>query len=113
MRRPGRIVAGGANNQLLDETKHIQELTGRKILYAPDYAINSGGLINVANELEGYSEARALKQAEGIYDILREIYRIARVEKVPTSVAANKLAEYRIESISRIKQIYSKGSGSR
>ncbi|MBI5463402.1 MAG: leucine dehydrogenase, partial [Ignavibacteriales bacterium] len=104
------IVAGGSNNQLLDEKKHMQMLIDRKIMYAPDYAINAGGLINVANELEGYSEKRALKQAEGIYDILREIYRIAREEKVSTSTAANKLAEYRIESLGRIKQIYTSAS---
>lgn len=101
-----KIVAGAANNQLLDEKKHVQMLIERGILYAPDYAINAGGLINVANELEGYSEGRALNQAEGIYDILQQIFRIAREEKVPTSVAANKLAEYRIESIGRIKQIH-------
>ncbi len=102
-----RIVAGGANNQLLDEKKHSQMLIDRGILYAPDYAINAGGLINVANELEGYSEKRALNQAEGIYDILMQIYKIAKDEKVATSVAANKLAEYRIQSIGHIKQIYS------
>ena len=101
-----KIVAGGANNQLLDEKKHMQMLIDRKILFAPDYAINAGGLINVANELEGYSEPRALKQAEGIYDILTEIFRIARSEKIPTSLAANRLAEARIARISGIKQIY-------
>ncbi|MBI3005270.1 MAG: Glu/Leu/Phe/Val dehydrogenase [Ignavibacteriales bacterium] len=102
-----RIVAGGANNQLLEEKKHIQMLMDRKILYAPDYAINAGGLINVASELEGYNEERVLKQAEGIYGILQQIFQIAREEKVPTSVAANKLAEYRIQSLGRIKHIYS------
>ena len=101
------IVAGGANNQLLDEKKHMQMLVDRKILFAPDFAINAGGLINVANELEGYSEDRALKQAEGIYDILTEIFRKARSERIPTSIAANRLAEARIARISGIKQIYS------
>lgn len=101
-----RIVAGGANNQLLDEKKHIQMLIDRKILYAPDYAINAGGLMNVANELEGYREERALKQAEGIYDILQAVFTMARQEKIPTSQAANKLAEARIEAIARIKQTY-------
>ena len=100
-----KVVAGAANNQLLDEKKHTQMLIDRNILYAPDYAINAGGLINVANELEGYSEKKALKQAEGIYDILRQIFKIARDENIPTSLAANKLAEYRIDSIGRIKQI--------
>jgi leucine dehydrogenase len=101
-----RIVAGGANNQLLDEKKHMGMLMERGILYAPDYAINAGGLMNVANELEGYQEERALKQAEGIYDILHAIFALVKKENIPTSVAANKLAEARIESVARIKQIY-------
>lgn len=101
-----KIVAGGANNQLLDEKKHMKMLTDRHILYAPDYAINAGGLMNVANELEGYREERALKQAEGIYDILRAVFALAKAEKIPTSEAANKLAEARIEAIARIKQTY-------
>src|SRR5207302_3277116 len=65
------IVAGPANNQLADEEKHSVELAERGILYAPDYVINAGGLINVASELEGYSQPRALKQAENIYDTVR------------------------------------------
>ncbi len=75
-------------------------------MYAPDYAINAGGLMNVANELEGYREERALKQAEGIYDILRAVFALSKAEKIPTSQAANKLAEERIEAIARIKQTY-------
>lgn len=105
-RLKAKIVAGGANNQLLEESKHMKKLIERKILYAPDYAINAGGLMNVANELEGYREERALKQAEGIYDILRAIFVIAREEKISTSEAANRLAEERITGISGIKQIY-------
>lgn len=101
------LVAGGANNQLLDEKKHTQQLIERKIAYAPYYAINAGGLINVANELEGYSEQRALNQAEGIYDILRKIFLMSRTEGIPTTVAANRIAEERIASIGRIKQIFS------
>ncbi|HXG39124.1 MAG TPA: Glu/Leu/Phe/Val dehydrogenase [Bacteroidota bacterium] len=102
-----KIVAGGANNQLLDEKKHIAQLVERGILWAPDYAINAGGLINVANELEGYRQERALKQAGGIYDTLRQIFQIARQEKITTAQAANRLAEDRIAKISRVKQLYS------
>jgi leucine dehydrogenase len=98
-----KVVAGGANNQLLDEKKHIQQLVDRGILYAPDYAINAGGLINVANELE---EDRALKQAEGIYDTMRAIIRVAKQEKITTTQAANKLAEERMNRIARIKHLY-------
>ncbi len=101
-----KIVAGGANNQLLDEKKHIAQLVERGILWAPDFAINAGGLINVANELEGYRQERALKQAEGIYHTLRQIFTIAKQEKITTSQAANRLAEERLSKLSRIKQIY-------
>ncbi|HEY5616091.1 MAG TPA: Glu/Leu/Phe/Val dehydrogenase family protein, partial [Bacteroidota bacterium] len=101
-----KIVAGGANNQLLDEKKHIAQLTERGILWAPDFAINAGGLINVANELEGYREERALKRAEGIYHTLLDIFSIAKREHITTSQAANRLAEDRISKISRIKQFY-------
>ncbi|MCU0453951.1 MAG: leucine dehydrogenase [Bacteroidetes bacterium] len=107
------VVAGGANNQLLDERKHMQMLIDRKIAYAPDYAINAGGLINVANELEGYSEKRALRQAEGIYEIIQKIFEIAEREKISTSAAANKIAEERIASMGRINQIYSASRGMR
>jgi len=105
-----KIVAGGANNQLLDETRHSRMLAERNILYAPDYAINSGGLMSVGNELTGGGEQRALKQAEGIYDILLRIFATSKSEKIPTSAAANKLAEQRIQSLGRIKHIFSNGS---
>jgi leucine dehydrogenase len=105
-----KIIAGGANNQLADEAKHGQMLIERGIMYAPDYAINAGGLINVHNELEGYSQERALKQAEGIYDTILKIYGIARSENVPTHEASNRLAEERINSIGRIKSIYAGNS---
>ncbi|HWP83237.1 MAG TPA: Glu/Leu/Phe/Val dehydrogenase [Bacteroidota bacterium] len=105
-----KIVAGGANNQLLDEKKHMQMLTDRHIHYAPDYAINAGGLMNVYSELEGYNREKALKQAEGIYDILKSVFALAKAENIPTSVAANRLAEERINKIARIKHIYASKS---
>lgn len=101
-----KIIAGGANNQLADEAKHGRMLIERGIMYAPDYAINAGGLINVYNELEGYSQERALKQAEGIYDTILKIYAIARQAHIPTYEASNRLAEERISAIGRIKNIY-------
>lgn len=105
-----KIIAGGANNQLLDEKSHGQMLLERGILYAPDYAINAGGLINVANELEGYRQDRALTQAEEIYSTLKKIFAIAKQEKIPTYLASNKLAEERINRIAPIKQIYASKS---
>jgi leucine dehydrogenase len=101
-----KIIAGGANNQLADEKKHGQMLIKRKILYAPDYAINAGGLISVANELEGYPPERALKQVEGIYDTIRSIFAIAKEERIPTYEASNRLAEERIKGISHIRNLY-------
>ncbi len=105
-----KIIAGGANNQLLDEKKHGQLLLEREIIYAPDYAINAGGLINVANELGGYRQDRALKQAEGIYDTLKKIFEFAKRENIPTYLASNKIAEERIKQIAPIKQIYTSRS---
>ena len=100
------IVAGSANNQLDDERRHGRGLLERGILYAPDYVINAGGLINVANELEGYNQERALKQAEGIYDILGRIFEIARREDVSTHKAADNLALRRIAEIGKVKSFY-------
>lgn len=100
------IVAGSANNVLADEDKHSAALAQREILYAPDYVVNAGGLINVANELEGYDHDRALKQAAGIYDITMQIFRIARDESITTLQAANTLAERRIEALGRIKDTF-------
>ncbi len=100
------IVAGAANNQLKVESEHGQMLKDRGILYAPDYAINAGGLINVANEIEGYNRERAFSQAEGIYDILLTIFKLAEEENIPTHKAANKVAEKRMEDISKLKNFY-------
>ena len=82
------IVAGGANNQLL-EAAHGEELYRRGILYAPDYAINAGGIINVSCEIGGvYRPERATELTERIPDTLERIIHISRQEEVPTSVAA-------------------------
>lgn len=104
------IIAGGANNQLEDEKRHGQMLMEKGILYAPDYVINAGGLINVANELEGYRQDRAMKQAESIYDVVKKIITISKQENIPTHVASNKIAEERLVQVGRIKKIYSGSS---
>ncbi len=101
------IIAGGANNQLEDENKHGKMLMDKGILYAPDYVINSGGLINVSNELEGYRQDRAMKQAEGIYEIVKKVLTISKEQNIPTHVASNKLAEERLRKIGGIRKIYS------
>jgi len=104
------IIAGPANNQLGDEDIHARALAERGILFAPDYVINAGGLINVANELEGYSRTRALKQAEGIYDAVKRVLLIAKERNITTVEAANHVAEERINAIGNTKRIYASSS---
>jgi leucine dehydrogenase len=104
------IVAGPANNQLANEEQHAEALKQKGILFAPDYVINAGGLINVANELEGYSQTRALKQAEGIYDALKRILLLAQQNNVTTVEAANHVAEERMRSVGATKRIYASSS---
>lgn len=89
------VVAGGANNQLA-RPEHGEALRARKILYAPDYVINGGGLIALANERIGYEAAKVEREVRAIADTLREIYARADAEQVPTSRAADALAERRI-----------------
>lgn len=93
------IVAGGANNQLLDENKHGKILRDKKILYAPDYVINAGGLINVYNELCGYNAEAARRQAAGIYDTLIQVFEDADKQGICTHTASNAFAERRIASV--------------
>ena len=101
------IVAGAANNQLKKEDVHAQMLKDRGILYPPDYAINAGGLINVANEIEGYNRERAFTQAEeGIYDTLMAIYHKSEEDNVTTHMAASKVAKKRIADVSKLKDVY-------
>ena len=100
------IVAGAANNVLEDPKIHSKALMDKDILYAPDYAINAGGLINVYNELEGYNRDRAFSQAEDIYDILMDIFKKSEKEGVPTNVASDLKAEERIHKIASLKSFY-------
>jgi leucine dehydrogenase len=99
-----RIVAGAANNVLLRE-EHGDRLKEMGILYAPDYVINAGGIINVSIEVEpeGYDEARSRKKVENIYTALKTVFRIARERNVSTNRASNFLAEERL-SRGRVKQ---------
>jgi leucine dehydrogenase len=101
-----KIVAGSANNMLADEDKHSAALAARDILYVPDFVINAGGIINVANELIGYDRGLALQQVAGIYAILTNIFQIAAEEKITTLKAANSLAERRIEQVGHIKNTF-------
>ena len=91
-----KAVAGSANNQLLTE-KHGEVLKQKGILYAPDYIVNAGGLIQVADELYGYNKERVLSKTRSIYTSLLEVYRQAELDDITTIQAANRLCEKRIE----------------
>jgi leucine dehydrogenase len=93
------IVAGAANNVLLEPDKHGVALEGRGILYTPDYVANAGGVINVYSELAGWDSARAFRKADEIYDTILKVFAIAKDEKIPSYVAADRLAEQRIRSV--------------
>jgi leucine dehydrogenase len=86
------IVAGAANNQLA-ESRHGSMLLERDILYAPDYAINAGGLINVAQEYEGYDRSAAMNKAESIYATMLEIFERAETEETSPAVVADRIVE--------------------
>ena len=95
-----KVIAGSANNQLQDP-KHGDRIHEMGIVYAPDYVINSGGVINVADELDGYNRERALKRVEGIYGTIEQIFAISKRDKIPTYVAADRLAEERIARVAK------------
>ncbi len=99
------IVAGAANN-VLGEARHGDDLHARGILYAPDYVINAGGLINVYGELNGWTAERSMRKAGDIYTTLVQIFELAEAEGIPTYVAADEIAERRIESVGRIQRTY-------
>ena len=89
------IVAGAANNQLL-EPRHGDELAALNILYVPDYAANSGGVINGLRDLLGWDAAQSAAKVDEIYDTIFNIFRIAEAEGIPTYKAADRLAEERL-----------------
>lgn len=97
-----KIVAGGANNQLA-ESRHGDALKELNILYAPDYVINAGGLMNVFVELEGYSSDRAFEKTTQVYDNLMKVFDIAEKDGVANHIAANRLAEHRINMIGQLR----------
>jgi leucine dehydrogenase len=92
------IVCGAANNVLLEE-RHGDELDARNIMYAPDYVANAGGVINVYSELAGWTSARAFRKADEIYDTILKVFAISKAEKIPTYLAADRLAEQRIHAV--------------
>ena len=106
-----RIVCGAANNQLAHHG--IEKLLAdRGILYAPDYVVNSGGVIQVADELAGFNFDRARAATEQIFTTTAKVLAIADAEAVPPSVAADRLAERRMSDVGRLRGIYLSTMGS-
>ncbi|MCX6020654.1 MAG: Glu/Leu/Phe/Val dehydrogenase [Chloroflexi bacterium] len=99
------IVAGGANNQLAEE-RHGAILQERGILYAPDFVINAGGVINCYDELEGYRPERAAARTRNIARTLEQVFQLARSERIPTSEAANHVAEERMRVMAAVHRTY-------
>jgi valine dehydrogenase (NAD+) len=99
------IICGGANNQLAHPG--IEKLLAdRGILYAPDYVVNAGGVIQVSDELGGFNFERAEGRAEQIFGTTRQIFALADTEGVPPAVAADRLAERRMAEVGRLRGIW-------
>jgi valine dehydrogenase (NAD+) len=101
---PARIVCGGANNQLATPGV-ADQLVERGILYAPDYLVNAGGVIQVEDERHGFSFARAQSKARNIFDVTLRVFGAADEDGVPPSVAADRLAEERMAAVGRLATI--------
>jgi len=101
-----QIVAGCANNQLEDEARHGPMLHERGILYAPDYIINAGGVIQVIDEIRGYNPERARMKTAQIYGRLLSIFETAKKEGILPLEAANRYAESRIREIQKLRRLY-------
>jgi leucine dehydrogenase len=93
-----QLVVGAANNQLLED-RHGTMLQDRGITYAPDYVVNAGGVINVYSELAGWDRTRSLRKADEIYQTILGVFDIAKADGVTPHVAADRLAERRIQAV--------------
>ena len=91
-----RAICGGANNQLVHDPDDAALLAKRGILYAPDYVVNAGGVISVAQEVAGWSYAEAVEHAEGVFETTREIFELAARRRITTAEAAREFALARI-----------------
>ncbi|RZQ60696.1 Glu/Leu/Phe/Val dehydrogenase [Amycolatopsis suaedae] len=99
-----KVVCGAANNQLAHPGIDKQ-LADRGVLFAPDYLVNAGGVIQVSDELHGFDFARAQRKAAGIFDTTKAVFALADAEGVPPATAADRLAERRMSEISGLRSI--------
>ncbi len=99
-----KVVCGGANNQL-DHPGVEKLLDERGILYAPDYVVNSGGVVQVADEIEGFDFQRAKARVAKVFDTTLAIFELAERDGVPPAVAADHLAERRMAEVGRLRTI--------
>ncbi len=97
-----KIICGAANNQLANDEIGL-EVEKRGILYAPDYAVNAGGLMNVSLEIDGYNRERAMRMMRTIYYNLGRIFEISQRDKIPTFKAADLMGEERINTIGKLR----------
>ena len=111
-RLKAKIICGAANNQLANDAIG-DELEKRGILYAPDYAVNAGGVMNVSLEIDGYNRERAMRMMRTIYLNVGRIFQIAKRDGIPTYKAADRMAEERIAAIGKIKLPHMGNNGPR
>ena len=104
-----RIICGAANNQLASDAIG-DEVEKRGILYAPDYAVNAGGVMNVSLEIDGYNRERALRMMRTIYYNVGRIFEISKRDGIPTYKAADRMAEERIATIGKLKLPMGRGA---
>jgi valine dehydrogenase (NAD+) len=100
-----RIICGAANNQLAHPGLE-EVLASRSILYAPDYCVNAGGLVQVTDELDGFSFDRAMTRAGRIYETTKRVFEVAAADGIPSGVAADRIAEQRMAEIGRLRGIW-------
>ena len=102
-----KIVCGGANNQLGEEDKDAERLQERNILYAPDFIVNAGGVINISCEINmTYDEQAAIEKASRIFDTVEQVISMAKTRGITTAKAADLLAEERIHSVRKARQLF-------
>ncbi len=108
-RLKAKVICGSANNQLASDAMG-DEVQKRGILYAPDYAVNAGGVMNVSLEIDGYNRERAMRMMRTIYHNLGRIFEIADRDGIPTYKAADRLGEERIAAIGKLKLPMGRGT---